>query len=313
MTSLSRNSVAALGLATCLFAPALAPALAHAQDVEAQGPAQADQATAPAPTTRRGPPPEVLENSIFNRDWVSVGVGAAFSPSYDGSDDYNFNVLPIVQGSLGGVRIAPRPGGLALDFIEDPEEGTGFDLGIAARVRGNRNGNIDDPVVASLGELDTAVEVGPTIGVTFPKVLIPVDSLSLSLDARWDVAGAHNGMVIAPSVTYSTPLNLGTFAALSLGTEYVDSDFAEYNYSVSAAGSAVSGLPQFDAGSGFTSVSATLILGFDLSGNALDGGWGITTITGYSRLIGDAADTPLTSVRGSADQAFVAVGVAYAF
>ena len=267
----------------------------------------------PVPTTRRGPPPEALANSIFNGDWVMVGVGTAFSPSYDGSDDYNFNVLPILQGSLGGVGISPRPGGVALDFVDDPDEGIGLDLGLVARVRGNRTGNIDDPVVASLGELDTAVEVGPTIGISIPKVLIPVDSLSFGVDARWHVAGAHNGMVIAPSVTYSTPLSLGTFAALSFGTEYVDNDFADYNYSISAAGSAVSGLPQFEANAGFTQVSATLILGFDLSGNALDGGWGITTITGYTRLLGDAADTPLTSVRGSADQVFVAAGLSYAF
>ncbi len=251
--------------------------------------------------------------TVFDGDWISIGVGAAYSPSYDGSDDYVVSVLPIVQGSLGGVDINPRPGGLALDFVPDAREGSGFDAGIAMRIRRARASQIEDPVVASLGELDTAIEVGPTAGVSFPQVLNPFDSLSFNVDARWDVAGAHDGMVIDPSVTYFTPLSRGVIASFSLSAEYVDDSYADYYYSIGPAGSLTSGLPQFDADSGFTKASATLLTGVDLDGDATNGGLALVGIGGYSRMLGDAKDTPFTSIRGDADQWFVAAGVGYTF
>lgn len=264
----------------------------------------------PVETSRAAPP---IEGTVFDGDWLSVGIGAAYSPSYDGSDDYVVSVLPLVQGSLGGVDINPRPGGLALDFIPDSRDGPGFDLGVAARIRANRARQIKDPVVASLGELDTAIEVGPTVGISLPRVLHGFDSLSFTLDTRWDVAGAHRGMVIDPSVTYFTPLSRGIIASLSLSAEYVDGDYADYYYSIDAAGSAVSGLPTFDAGSGFTKASATMLMGFDLDGDATNGGLALVVLGGYSRMLGDARRTPLTSIRGDANQWLVAVGIGYTF
>ncbi len=254
-----------------------------------------------------------IGDTVFDGDWVSIGIGAAYSPSYDGSDDYVVSVLPIVQGSLGGVDINPRPGGLAFDFVPDAEEGPGFDFGVATRIRRNRASRIEDPVVASLGELDTAFEIGPTVGVSFPGILSPYDSLSFDLDARWDIAGAYGGMVVDPSVTYFTPLSRGAFASLSLGAEYADSDYADYYYSVGPADSQTSGLPQFDAASGFTKASATILLGVDLDGDATNGGLALTGIGSYSRMLGDARRTPFTSIRGDANQWFLAVGMGYTF
>ena len=284
--------------ATLAAALLAVPAAAHAQDVD---------------TVETGETAPEFGDSVFEGDWLSVGVGAAYSPSYDGSDDYVVSVLPIVQGSLGGVDINPRPGGLALDFVPDAETGPGFDLGIAARIRRNRAAQIEDPVVAGLGELDTAFEVGPTAGVSFPQLLNPFDSLSFNLDARWDVAGAHGGFVIDPSLTYFTPLSRGVIASFTLGTEYVDGDYADYYYSIGPADSAASGLAQFDADGGFTKANATLLLGVDLNGNAADGGLALVGIGGYSRMLGDAKRTPFTSVRGDADQWFLAAGVGYTF
>ncbi len=268
------------------------------------------QEVEPVETTRAAPE---IEGTVFDGDWLSIGVGAAYTPSYDGSDDYVVSVLPLVQGSLGGVDINPRPGGLALDFIPDAEEGPGFDLGVAGRIRASRARQIEDPVVESLGELDTAIEVGPTAGVSFPGVLHGFDSLSFNVDARWDVAGAHRGMVIDPSVTYFTPLSRGIITSLTLSAEYADDDYADYYYSVDAAGSAVSGLPTFQADGGFTKASATLLFGFDLDGDATNGGLAIVGLGGYSRMLGDAKDTPLTSIRGDADQWFVAAGIGFTF
>jgi outer membrane scaffolding protein for murein synthesis (MipA/OmpV family) len=221
--------------------------------------------------------------------------------------------VPLVQGSFHGVGIDPRSGGVALDFIPDPDKGVGFNLGVAAKVRMDRAHKIKDPVVRSLGKLDTAIEVGPTAGVTIAQVLNPYDSLTFTADALWDVAGAHEGMVVDPSVSYFTPLSRGIAASLSLSAEYADRKFADYYYTITPTGSAVSGLPVIDADSGFTRAGANLLLGFDLDGNLENGGLALVVVGGYSRMLGDAKRSPVTSIRGDADQWLGAVGVGFTF
>ena len=261
-----------------------------------------------------GPPAGIdMDDSVFDDNWLSVGVGVGIGPSYDGSDDYVLFPAPIVQGKLGGVGISPRPAGLALDFIPDGDNGPNFALGPSVRLRNDRADQIEDEVVKLAGELDRAFEVGVATGVSFPKVLNPFDSLSFNLDARWDVAGAHDGMVIEPGVTYFTPLNRGLAASLSVSGEFVDDDFADYYYSVSPDQSAASGLPQYQADGGLNSLGANLLLAIDLDGNLANGGISAVVIGGYSRLLSDAKNTPYTSIRGSADQFFGAVGVGYTF
>lgn len=254
------------------------------------------------------------EQSIYQGNHITVGVGGGYGPDYDGSDNYEFNVVPALQGKIGALEINPRNGGLALDFIPDRrEDRIGFALGLAARVRTDRTGNLKDDVVESLGELDTAVEVGPTAGISFYQLLNPYDSVSFSTDVRWDMAKAHEGMVVAPTLSYFTPLSRSAFVSLGLNADYVDGDYADYYFTVTPAGSAVSGLPAFDADGGWKSVGVRLTGGLDLDGDAVSGGFALFALAGYSRLLGDFKDTPLTSLRGDADQFSVGAGVGYTF
>lgn len=255
-------------------------------------------------------------DTVYAGDYLSVGLGVGLNPSYSGSDDYVLTPLPIVQGSIGGVDINPRAAGLALDFIADAKEGPGLDLGIAARLRTDRVDQIADPVVRSLGKLDRAVEIGPTAGISFPAVLNPYDSLTISTDLRWDIAGAHSGMVVDPSIAYFTPLSQSLAASLTVSAEYADGKFRDYYYAVSQAQNmATAGeLPVFDpAGGGFNKAGATLLMGLDLDGDLTNGGWGLVGIVGYSRLLGAARQSPFTSLRGSPDQFLGVLGVGYTF
>ncbi len=263
------------------------------------------------------PPVVDMDDTAFSGDYLSIGAGVAISPSYSGSDDYVFNVLPIVQGSLGGVDISPRAGGVTLDFIQDPADGVGFDLGVAGRLRADRAQQIEDEVVLDYIELDRAIEVGPSVGVNFPQVLNPYDSLSIGTDVMWDVNGAHEGMVVSPSISYFTPLSRSIVASLSVSAEWADEDFQDYYFAVDDAdyiGPGAAPLAEFDPdGGGFTKAGVNLLLGIDLDGDVTNGGLGLVLIGGYSRVLGDAADTPFTSVRGSKDQFLGAVGIGYTF
>lgn len=257
--------------------------------------------------------PSGTGESVYDGDYLTIGVGAAYVPSYDGSDDYVVSVLPLLQGSIAGIGISPRAGGVALDLIPDSGNGPNFSLGPAVRLRMSRANNIKDDVVKMLPKLDTAVEVGPSAGVSFPGVLHGYDTLSFNVDAKWDVAGAHGGLVVSPSVSYATPLSTGIAAVVSVSGEWADDKFMDYYYSVDAPAATITGLDQFQASGGLRSLGSQVLLGWDLDNDLRNGGLALFLIGGYSRLQGDAKRTPFTADRGSADQWLAAGGLAYTF
>ena len=79
------------------------------------------------------------------------------------------------------------------------------------------------------------------------------------------------------------------------------------------AESLASGLSAYDAGAGFTKAGVRLMGGIDLDGDLTNGGLSLVLIGGYSRMLGDAKDSPFTSERGSANQWLGAVGFGYVF
>ncbi len=260
--------------------------------------------------------PDPYEGSVFDGDWLTIGAGAVLNPSYDGSDDSVISPVPVVQGSLFGVSINPRPGGLALDPIPDGDSGVNVILGVAGKLNRNRASQIEDEVVAAYGELDTAIEVGPTVGLNFPGVLHQYDSLTVSTDVLWDVAGAHEGMTINPSVTYFTPVSRGAAVSFSLSARHVDDSYADYYYSVPVAPAAVppaDRLPVFAAEGGFDKIGATVLIGVDFDGDLTNGGLAGFVLGGYSKMQGDASDTPFTAIRGSDDQWLIGAGLGFTF
>jgi len=260
------------------------------------------------------PAPVPPEQTVFDGDYLTAGIGVAVGASYEGSDDYTISPLPVVLGSFGGIDFQPRGPGIAFDLIPDQEGAkVDFIFGPVVRARFDRQNSIKDPVVRSLGKLDVAVEVGPFAGIQVNRVLNPYDSLTAQVDVRWDVAGAHDGMVVFPSLTYFTPLSRGVVTSLSVNGEYVDDDYADYYFSISPAGLAASGLPTFTATSGWKNVGATVLTGVDLDGDVTNGGFSLIFLGSYSRMLGDPKRSPVTSIRGSANQFFGAIGVGYTF
>jgi MipA family protein len=286
--------LAALATATAMFAAT--PSLAQAPDAES--------AKADAP-----------DRGVFAGDWITLGIGVGYGPSYEGSDDYTVFPAPLAQGSIGGIDFGARGPGFYADLIADGNSGNSvkFLAGPLVRVRLDRNGKIKDPVVRALGKLDVAVEVGATAGISFGGVLNPYDSLTVSGDIQWDVTDTHGGRLITPSISYSTPLSTAIFTNLSVSAIHVDDNYSDTYFSIDAPGSIASGLPVFTADSGWKSFGATLLGGVDLSGDARNGGWGAFGLVSYSKLLGDAKRSPVTSIRGDAGQWFLAAGVSYTF
>jgi outer membrane scaffolding protein for murein synthesis (MipA/OmpV family) len=280
-------------------------------------PAQAQEASSTPPPEQIATPTAadaVMARSVFAGNFLVVGAGAVVMPDYEGSDEGKIRPAGFVYGRLGGVGINPRAAGLALNFIPEAKgQRVEFSLGPVFRYRRNRNGSVADPVVARLGKLDAVIESGAALGITFKGVFHKYDRISAGTDVRWDISGHGSGRVITPGVIYFTPLGKGQVIGARVGAEFVDDKYASYNYAIGPVGSAASGLPQYRARGGLKEWNAGAFTAFDLDGNFLDGGLSLGVGAQYARLQGSAADTPITSIRGSRDQWYIGAGIGYTF
>jgi outer membrane protein len=252
--------------------------------------------------------------TVFDGDYLTIGAGGAYVPGYEGSDSYVVTPVVGLQGRLGGFTISPRPAGAAVDLINEPSDAKiSFSLGPVTRVRFDRTKQIRDPAVSALGVLKTAIEVGANAGVSIGRITNPYDSLSFGADVRWDVNGAHKGMVIQPTITYLTPLSTSFAVVLNITAEHVDDKYAQYYYGVTPGGSAASGLPVYSAHAGWKNAGASLVTFYDLDGNLANGGFALVGGLSYSRMLGDIAKSPIVAQRGSRNQFMLGAGVAYTF
>lgn len=250
--------------------------------------------------------------NVFEGDFLILAAGAMAGPNFEGSKQTVAIPAAGVAGRLFGIGISPRAAGIALNFVPSkPGAKVSFSLGPVIRYRSNRSGTIKDPVVASLGKLRGVLESGFNLGLTVRKVFNRHDQLSAGVDLRWDILGRGGGGVVAPSVSYLTPLSRAQVVGLLVSAEVGNKRFADYNYSVSPAGSAASGLPVYSARRGLKSVSAGIFTARDLDGNLLNGGFAVAVGAIYSRLKGSAAESPITRLRGKRSQWMVGGGLAY--
>jgi len=164
-------------------------------------------------------------------------------------------------------------------------------------------------VIEALGDVSAAVEVGGFVGTT--RALVTSRTAPpILFTARASVLkaiGGHDGVVIEPSIGLLRPSRKWTTIG-TLNATYASGAFQRTFFGVDAAGAAASGLPQFDAEGGIRDVGATAVVTYRFTEK-----WGVNSVASYSRLIGDAADSPVVTQEGSPDQLFFGLNVSYRF
>jgi outer membrane scaffolding protein for murein synthesis (MipA/OmpV family) len=280
-------------LAAAILLTAAAPALAQ------------DEAVAP-------PPEDIGPRNDPNS--LTIGIGAAYRPSYEGSDDYTLGPIGALAGKVGGFSFTMRGTGISLDLIRDAGEAPfSIELGPVAYLRLDRTGGIKDPQVKALGEIDTAIELGAVAGIAKNGVLHQYDSLGVRLQYQKDVTDAHGSSILTPTIEYATPLSTRTYAQLSLSAERVGDGYADTYFSVTAPGALASGLPAFNADGGWKNWRTSLFLAHTLTGELRDPKLSLFSILSYGRLLGDFKRSPIVSVAGDRDQFFAMGGISYTF
>lgn len=241
-----------------------------------------------------------LDLPQFN--FFGVGVGAY--PDYFGSSDYNVGAAPFGRLSLGGSRFVSLLGNdVRLNLLDNDH----WQLGPMAVWRFGRE-DVENPVVDRVHHIDDSLSLGVFGGYVWRD---PKEFRRMAGVSAWglgDVSGAYNGWTAGINTYAMQPVAKMLTLAGGVASTYGSGNYMDEYFGVTPADSLASGLPIYAPGSGVRDLRgwATVLL-------HLSKQWHLGAAVMYSRLVGDAADSPLVSDEGSKNQWVYGVGALYAW
>lgn len=226
---------------------------------------------------------------------VTLGALVGTGPDYEGSDSYDFVALPVVNVTYRDTLFL-RTNTLGATFspIENLSFGPLMSYGF-----GRDEDDNDD--LEGLGDVDSAVLVGGFASYEISR-------FELSVNVLHAVTGDHDGTVVAPSVSYGQKVTSALSVEVEVGATWASDDYMETFFGIDAVQAANSRLRRFDAEAGFKDIGLSFGANYRLSE-----GWALLGKVGYTRLLGDAADSPLVDDVGSPNQFHVMTGLTYSF
>jgi outer membrane protein len=248
-------------------------------------------------------PPAAAQQGDADRLTFTLSAGAALAPEYDGADEVRVLPLLFFRAERGGYVVESDRIGIRADLLPS----RAFVLGPILRYEPGRD-DVDDRVVDRLPDVDDGVVAGVQAAYVLTPFGASRDALRLGVDLVREVAGGDGGTRVTPSVSWSVPATEDLRLTLGASATWASEEHMDARFGIDARGAAASGLRRFDADAGIKDVGLTLVGNY-----AVTDAVGLTGIFGYSRLLGDAADSPVVSDRGSADQLFMGAAVGYRF
>jgi outer membrane protein len=220
---------------------------------------------------------------------LEIGGGAKVVPAYPGADEYAVLPWPIVDlrflrlpgiGSFGGGAEAGFEIGPSFGFVRKRDASEYSDL-------------------TGLNDVDVAVELGGQVSYRYGIVR--------AIGAVRRGFGGYEGWV--GELGLDAVLDPTPDLSISVGPRvYLASDgYMDTYFGVTPAEAAASGLAAFDPDGWLRGA------GIEAEGRyALSRHWAVRGEAGYERLLGDAADSPISRA-GSRNQFNVALGLSYLF
>ena len=234
-------------------------------------------------------------------NFFGVGVGAY--PDYFGSDDQAFGVAPFGRLSWGQRYIDFQATFATANLLND----SNWRAGPTLFWRFGRS-DVDDPVVNLLPEIDGSLELGAFAGYETVSLDDPRDRWSFSAGFGQDVSGVHGGLTAWASARRWIPVNRYGALGFSFGGTYGSSDFMNSYFSVTPSGATASGLSEYTAGAGMRDLRAGVVYIQPISQQ-----WQVGAGVFYSRILGDAADSPIVKDRGSRNQFYYGFAISRSF
>lgn len=234
-----------------------------------------------------------------------VGLAVGSTPDYEGSDNTDPLIAPFGRYnwqsgryiSLGGTANAERAARLKMNFLT---KDTAWELGPVLQYRLERN-DVGDNQVDNMNKVDGATEAGAFLGWR---------AQHLSLSTTWvtDVSDEHSGDIWYLNGVYNFPVNEQFLWAIGAHLTWASDDYMETYFGVDSADSARSGLPTYNASSGFKDSGLSLIGHYKFNK-----AWGLAGVINYTRMMNDAEDSPVVDDVGDKNQLKAVLAVTYSF
>jgi outer membrane scaffolding protein for murein synthesis (MipA/OmpV family) len=223
---------------------------------------------------------------------ITLGMGAGYSPRFEGAKSYHFTPIPYGSVSYAGIG-ALGPEGIGANVLR----AGGFRLGLLVGYSGGRDQS-DDPHLNGLGNISGSLQMGGYAAYQW-------NAFELRAQARQAVTHASNGMVGSLGLTYALHPIERWRVKLGPQLAFADGDHMKKFFSVSADQSRGSGLATYSASGGLSDVAFGINTTFQLTNN-----WLVFGIAKVAEIIGDPANSPIVQRK---EQAFVGTGLAYHF
>lgn len=229
-------------------------------------------------------------------EWeFEIGAGVGYESKYEGSDEMEVMFLPVLGVTWNDRVYLTTEDGLGAVLYDDYD----FAVEVSLNYEWGRDES-DSSDLNGLGDVDGAptlnlgleYEVGPvTPFVELTRHLGGTDSLEVSFGVETMIPlSVLMGESAGSSGEESDDEGEDGPAFLAgISTTWSDDKYMESYFGINSRQSARSGLSRFNADSGFKSVGAELGFVYPVFES-----WEVRTMVEYSRLIGDAADSPIS-------------------
>ncbi|HYE52461.1 MAG TPA: MipA/OmpV family protein [Azospirillaceae bacterium] len=227
---------------------------------------------------------------------VRLGLVGVAAPDYEGSDEYELHPVPDIEITYGDWFFLDRRG-LGVNLLQWNGLTAGVSYGIDAGRREKENDALEGLGTiraTAMGNIFATYQVGP---------------VSLSADIQRDLLDrGHEGTTAQLALTYALPIGPGAAVFAGPSLTWADDNYMQSFFGISAEQALRSGRVRHDVKAGLKNAGFTVYGTYPLSGT-----WSLTGLAGYSRLLGEAADSPLVRRDGDADQFFGGLGASYRF
>lgn len=229
---------------------------------------------------------------------ISIGLGVAAVPDYEGSDDYEAWPVPFASAEWQSGRYAKLMGNsLRVNLLADKN----LHLGPVLQYRRERDDDVDSDAVGRMRKIDSAVEAGLFLGYK-------ANDWDASVQIVHDISDEHDGLLVKGMVGYTLKAANGLTTRVGVFTTYADDDYMDTYFSVDADNAARSGLPVYTADEDFKDVGVDLTMRYSFTAE-----WDVMGIAEYKALLNDAEDSPVVDREGDASQFMGGVVFIYNF
>lgn len=223
-------------------------------------------------------------------------IGPAYRPEYFGGNKSEVGLYGDVRLDYDGKLFAGLRDGVGLVLVDQGD----LKAGPRMFYRFGREAN-DSAALTGLQDIDDAIELGGFMSYVWRQ-------WEITATLGRDVSDAHDGWVGEGKMMYEMQVSPELKVKFGPSATWANQNYMRSFYGVTATESAATGLRAYDPKSGFRDVT----LGVE-GEYSLDADWSLNFEARLSKILQDAADSPLVEDRGDDLQLFIGGGAKYNF